>query len=810
VTKDAIEHALNELMKQYSYKNPQVGRLYICMAGHGLLDEISGSSVFCCSDYVSEDSYATSYPLKELKSKLERIGLKHQVVHLDCCHAGGIFADRRDETIDYDLINMAQRPSVSAITAVTKAEVSLETNGHGIFSKHLCDQVKEEYIFQRHNRDYVTMTELFSAVRKQVSNMARNDFKQDMTPVHGNVLWQHLKEQCCGQMLFFKPGLNTANLGVASWGGGGGGGGGGGAIQSRGEMKQRSSPRTRKIATGHTITVPLSKELTIFLAGPSDFKIHTDLSAVLSSLSVSTVYELALLDQSGRDQVHAALTKKPEQRRWKKHAAAKLNPLKSGYEDAMLHLGTQLQSANTIKELVQVGCTHEIATAALAWFQENGYEEMEDLVDVEEEEVGEFVEAMVVVGGRGVELQRRATMVVQTAKEKVNIEKAAREKVAREKVAREKVAREKVAREKAAREKAAAEKVAREKAAAETAAREKVAREKAALLAKFPVGCYVTWTSSDSEVPSGTVGVIGSVNAESEKASIQFPKGTWNFPLLSLQQSTKAASEKQEKAAREKAAEEKMAREKVAREKAARENDAREKAAREKVAREKAERLARGEVRVPEDCNTLKAAVGRVHGDDRLTTIVVGKGEHQIDGDTLCISSAMNIVGDPGVSKSEIVVVGRIRFKRGIQGNCHLQHLTLRQAKYCGVAGESSFTMDDVLVEQCSGYGVCAYGTGVVGRCTNVEVRQCQGSGVIANGGASITLIGTKTTVHHNCTTGGSDEYGLKVYDSSTIQLVFPLTKEQVSLDNGGGGNWGAAYGGDINQIKTISQYRVK
>jgi hypothetical protein len=71
------------------------------------------------------------------------------------------------------------------------------------------------------------------------------------------------------------------------------------------------------------------------------------------------------------------------------------------------------------------------------------------------------------------------------------------------------------------------------------------ARGKAALLAKFPVGCYVTWTGSDSDVPDGTVGVIGSVNAESEKASVQFPKGTWNLPLLTLQQSTKAARDKQ-------------------------------------------------------------------------------------------------------------------------------------------------------------------------------------------------------------------------------------------------------------------------
>ena len=89
---------------------------------------------------------------------------------------------------------------------------------------------------------------------------------------------------------------------------------------------------------------------------------------------------------------------------------------------------------------------------------------------------------------------------------------------------------------------------------------------------------------------------------------------------------------------------------------------------------------------------------------------------------------------------------------------------------------------------------------------TNVKVRQCGWSGVVANSGASITLIGAKTTVHHNCTKGDSDEYGLKVDGaSSTIQLVSPLTKEQVSLDNGGGGNWGAKDDADINQIKTIA-----
>jgi hypothetical protein len=192
-----------------------------------------------------------------------------------------------------------------------------------------------------------------------------------------------------------------------------------------------------------------------------------------------------------------------------------------------------------------------------------------------------------------------------------------------------------------------------------------------------------------------------------------------------------------------------------------------------------------------------------------LTTIVLGTGQHHINGESLEIASAMNIVGDPGVPKEEVVVVGGtqcgIWFQAGIQGTCHLQHLTLRQAKR-GVLGRSSFTMDDVLVEQCGYHGVWANGTGVVARCTNIEVRQCGWSGVSADSGASITLVGAKTTVHHNCTKGKSGTYGLGVYNSpfSSIQLVAPLAKEQVAIGNGGGGNWGAEGGSRLNQIKTI------
>jgi aspartyl/asparaginyl beta-hydroxylase (cupin superfamily) len=214
-----------------------------------------------------------------------------------------------------------------------------------------------------------------------------------------------------------------------------------------------------------------------------------------------------------------------------------------------------------------------------------------------------------------------------------------------------------------------------------------------------------------------------------------------------------------------------------------------------------------GEIRVPKDCPTLKEAVDRVHEDEHLTTIVLMAGEHHIDGDSLMPPSAMNIVGDPDVPLEQIVVVGGIFFNYGMQKNCHLQHMTIRQAKGMGVAGSSSFTMKDVVVEHCRSVGVCAMGMNVLGRATDVEVRHCRGSGVSGMTGGTMVLLGAKTTVHHNCTDGGSDAYGLVVSldSASTIQLVSPLTKEDIATNNGGGGNWGAGWGSAITQIKTIS-----
>lgn len=212
-------------------------------------------------------------------------------------------------------------------------------------------------------------------------------------------------------------------------------------------------------------------------------------------------------------------------------------------------------------------------------------------------------------------------------------------------------------------------------------------------------------------------------------------------------------------------------------------------------------------IQVSENGITLEDAVNQVDGDD--TTIIVGKGTHVVkvykdngeDTNTLHIPSTMRIVGEQGVPRKDIVIVGGIYFQAD---NCHLEGLTVSEAKEHGVRGISYFTMDNVLVNNCGYCGIRVYGADA--KCTNVEVTECGWSGVTAVGGATITLIGDRTSVHGNCIkdlTG--DDYGLQASQGSTIQLVFPLTKEQVSRNNGGNNGENRNWDGS-GTIKTVTE----
>ena len=78
---------------------------------------------------------------------------------------------------------------------------------------------------------------------------------------------------------------------------------------------------------------------------------------------------------------------------------------------------------------------------------------------------------------------------------------------------------------------------------------------------------------------------------------------------------------------------------------------------------------------------------------------------------------------------------------------------------------------------------------------SNCQVSHSKRHGLAVRNGGLITMTGSGTSIHNNVTGGDSDWYGLTINtyssSSSAIHLVSPLTKESVSINNGGGGNYG-------------------
>ena len=106
-------------------------------------------------------------------------------------------------------------------------------------------------------------------------------------------------------------------------------------------------------------------------------------------------------------------------------------------------------------------------------------------------------------------------------------------------------------------------------------------------------------------------------------------------------------------------------------------------------------------IHVPVDYRTLNEAYERIQ-KIALTTIVLGQGEHSVDGGRLGIKCPVNIVGSPDVlDKSTIIVQGGIYIYENINGTVHVEHLTIRGSKDSGVYGWSSFTLNDLIIEQC-------------------------------------------------------------------------------------------------------------
>ena len=71
---------------------------------------------------------------------MKKIGVKHQVIVMDSCHSGGLFLASRARDSKWEA-SMASKPAIYGMTAVSQGEKALESNGHGLFTKHVAAAV---------------------------------------------------------------------------------------------------------------------------------------------------------------------------------------------------------------------------------------------------------------------------------------------------------------------------------------------------------------------------------------------------------------------------------------------------------------------------------------------------------------------------------------------------------------------------------------------------------------------------------------------------------------------------------------------
>jgi hypothetical protein len=132
-----------------------------------------------------------------------------------------------------------------------------------------------------------------------------------------------------------------------------------------------------------------------------------------------------------------------------------------------------------------------------------------------------------------------------------------------------------------------------------------------------------------------------------------------------------------------------------------------------------------------------------------------------------------------------------------------VQDMTSSFAATYGLSAGLPFLCKDMTFTQCGWSGVAAENT--KGRLINCVITQCRRSGIHCEGKALIEVEGDQTKVDGNVTSGNSWHYGLNTSNtSSIIYLLFPLTKESVSTNNQGGGDYNSD-GGTIETVHTLA-----
>ena len=219
--KDATYVAVNDLLSKTKkkMKGKPKARFVFFVASHGILDD-DGDGWMCCYGCDTTELEGTCLPMQALRNFSKRLDCSHQLYLLDMCHAGSFLNGTRAAPTKYEQALLAS-PAIYGMTAVTKDQEAIESEGHGVFTKLLVDALRGNV--DTRERNYLTGTELFSYVQRGVLEEASRRGRVQV-PKYQPLWQQHKKKNCDGQVIF------AAN--VHAGGGAGGGGSSAAAVGS--------------------------------------------------------------------------------------------------------------------------------------------------------------------------------------------------------------------------------------------------------------------------------------------------------------------------------------------------------------------------------------------------------------------------------------------------------------------------------------------------------------------------------------------------------------------------------------------------
>ena len=187
--------------------------------------------------------------------------------------------------------------------------------------------------------------------------------------------------------------------------------------------------------------------------------------------------------------------------------------------------------------------------------------------------------------------------------------------------------------------------------------------------------------------------------------------------------------------------------------------------------------------------NSFSEAVEEAKGRG-IGCLLLLKGVHDEKGLSVTIDFALKVVGQ---NKDDVKIRAGLWIQGKKEEDVFVSDCTVTGAKENGVVGffGAAMHLKNVCVEKCGGNGVLVNST-TRNTMTDCNVNNNKLSGVYVDG--RMVIDGSATTIHHNVLGGNSNSYGLSTDSSSSIHLK-SLTKELISTNNGGGGNYGGKGG---------------